>query len=380
MKFELKKSALTAVVAALAAMSSLSAQAAGTITFGDDKYISVGFGMRGSYSSVEDAAANGSRSNDFTLDSARLYVAGSLNKYIKGMFNSEKSGGNDSFQIIDAVGIFELSPEFSIWAGRFLSPSDRANMAGPYYSLGGGYWANIASRYGWNGGTIGRDDGVAIVGNAFDGKFAYSFGAFEGNKIFEFSGVGDQSQSSAAAQALGADDKLMYAGRLQYDFWDAEPGYYGTGNYLGAKDILAIGIAARHKGDGAISLTEKGDYTSYSIDFLLEKKGVGPGAVSFEAAYYDYDTDGVFLSEEGKAYSLGAGYIFNDKMGWGQIQPFVRYQKFDADSDIETKRFDLGVSYIMDGYNAQVSGTYSKLDVTSQSDVDSFIVALQLQF
>lgn len=379
MKYALKKSALIAAVSAAAAVSPAVSQAAGTITFGEDKYVSVGFGLRGSYSTVEDAAANGSRSNDFELDSARLYVSGSLNKYIKGMFNSEKSGGNDSFQIIDAVGIFEFSPEFSIWAGRFLSPSDRANMAGPYYSLGGGYWANIASRYGWNGGTIGRDDGVAIVGNALDGKLAYSLGAFEGDKIFFFSGVNAQSQSSAAAAALNADDKPMYAGRLQYDFWDAEPGYYGTGNYLGTKNILAIGVAARQKGDGAISLTEKGDYSSYSVDFLLEKKLSG-GAVSFEAAYYDYDTDDVFLGEEGHAYSAAAGYIFNEKIGWGQFQPFARYQKFAADSDVDTKRLDLGVSYIMDGYNAQVSATYANLEVTDQSDADSFIVALQLQF
>jgi hypothetical protein len=38
-------------------------------------------------------------------------------------------------------------------------------MAGPYYSLGGGYWAGVASRYGYNGGIFrGRDDGAVVWG------------------------------------------------------------------------------------------------------------------------------------------------------------------------------------------------------------------------
>jgi hypothetical protein len=172
----------------------------------------------------------------------------------------------------------------------------------------------------------------------------------------------------------------MYAGRLQYDFWDAEPGYYGTGNYLGGKDILAIGIAGRTQSNGAYTPVMTGDYKSYSIDFLLEKKGVGPGALSIEAAGYDYDTDDVFLSEQGKAYSAGLGYIFSQKVGWGQFQPFARYQKFTPDTDIDIKKYDVGVNYIIDGYNAQVSAVYSDTKVTGASNINAFMVTGQFQF
>ena len=93
----MKKMNKVAYLVALATTATLApvatSHAAGTITFGEDQYVSVGFGMRGSYSNLEDAANDGGNSNDFELDSARLYVSGSLNKYIKGMFNSEKSGG-----------------------------------------------------------------------------------------------------------------------------------------------------------------------------------------------------------------------------------------------------------------------------------------------
>lgn len=385
MNFKLNKKAMLSATLVAGSLASTYANAAGTITFGEDKSLSVGFGMISSYSSVEDAAANGNdRSNDFNLDSARLYLSGSMNKYIKGMLNTEKSGGGagGNWEIIDANVQLQITPEIAIWAGRFLSPSDRANMAGPYYSMGGGYWANIASRYGWNGGIIGRDEGVALVGSAMEDKIGYSFGVFQGDNIFRFSGVGAQSESSAAATALGADDKLMYAGRLQVDFWDAEPGYYGTGNYFGAKDILAIGIAGRQKTDGAISTTALGDYKSYSVDFLMEKKGVGPGTLSAEAAYYDYDTDDVFLSEQGKAYSAGVAYLFNEAVGWGKFMPFARYQKFDSDAAVnsETKKYEIGTNYVIAPYNALFTAAYSDTKVSGANSINAFNVTMQFQF
>lgn len=391
----LKKCALHTAVAMACGLGAQLANAGATINFGEDKYIGVGFGFISSYNSKEDAVNQGSdRSNDFALDSARIYLSGSFNKYIKGMLNTEKSGGGSAgsnVEVIDANVQFQLTPEVAIWAGRFLSPSDRANLAGPYYSMGGGYWANIASRYGWNGGVIGRDDGVAMVTNFLDDHLGVSFGAFEGNQIFRFSGVGAQSQSSTHK------DNLMYAGRVQYDFWDAEPGYYGTGNYFGAKDILAIGVAGRYKKDGVVSPTNVvGDYKAYSVDFLLEKKDVGPGTFSAEAAYYYYGTDGVFKGEQGHAYSAGLGYLFQEQVGWGKFMPIIRYQKFNADGVTSynstttaftnttgggaSKRFEVGTNYVIAPYNATLTATYGKEDTATASNKDFVRVALQMQF
>lgn len=391
MKFKLKNSLLMSAVLAASGVAASNAHAGATITFGEDQYVSVGFGSIGSFSSNEKAAADGGRSRNFTLDHARLYMSGSMNKYIKGMLNTERTGGSanggdSTVEVIDAVGIFQFTPEFSIWAGRHLSPSDRANMAGPFFAQGVGYWQNIASRYGWNGGVIGRDDGVTGVLELMDSHLNLSFGAYEGSKIFRFSGVGAQESSSAAK------DRLMYAGRVQMNFWDAEPGYYGTGNYYGAKDILSVGLAARYKSDGAISSTDVGNYRMWSADFLLEKKDVGPGTVSVEAAYYNYDTDKVFLAEEGRAYSAGLAYLFNQTVGWGKLQPFTRYQRFDADgatnnlgvntstSGIDTKRFEVGVNYVMSAYNAMITAAYANNKVTGFSSNNGINVGLQLQF
>lgn len=362
-------------VALAAALPAMQASAGATVPFGDDKSISVGFGMRASYASVEDGAADGSRANDFHLDSARLFFGASLNKNIKGMLNTEWDG--EQIRVLDAAAQFAISPELNIWAGRLLSPSDRANMAGPYYSLGGGYWAGVASRYGYNGGIFrGRDDGVVVWGNAADGKLGYSAGAFEGHTF----GIGSFTQDQAKAAGVKTSDSLMYAGRLQYDFWEAEPGYYGTGNYLGGKDILAIGVAGRYQKDGVLTIGRHGDYASYSIDFLLEKKLSDAGAIGIEAAYYDYDTDGVILSEQGKAYSAGLSFIAAQAMGWGKLQPFVRFQKFSPDTKVDTRQTDVGVNYIIEGYNAQLSAVYSNTKVGNNPKNGKVVVAMQLQY
>jgi hypothetical protein len=373
MKSIRKEALLAAALGWSAAMASLDAHAGPTIPFGEGKSVSVGFGMRASYTNIENAAPDGSHANDFNLDSARLFLGASLSKNIGGMLNTEWDGSG--IRVLDAAAQFSFSPELNVWAGRMLSPSDRANMAGPYYSLGGGYWAGVASRYGYNGGIFrGRDDGVTAWGSLAGGKLGYSVGAYEGHTF----GIGALTQGEAGAAGIRASDKPMVAGRLQYDFWDPEPGYYGTGSYLGSKDILAIGLAARQQTDGVLTVGGAGDYRSWSADFLLEKRLGGAGAVSLEAAYYDYDTAGLVLAEQGRAWSAGAGYIF--PVSHGRLQPYVRFQKFAADSGIDTRQQDAGVNWIIDGYNAQLGALYSRTKATRAADQSRLVVALQLQY
>ena len=50
------------------------------------------------------------------------------------MFNTDYNGATDSINVLDAVAEIGLAPEFNIWAGRFLQPSDRANLYGPFYA------------------------------------------------------------------------------------------------------------------------------------------------------------------------------------------------------------------------------------------------------
>lgn len=352
-----------------------------TFDFGDDQSLSMGIALRYSYTNADspNGTADAGHSTDFHLDSGRFQFGASFNKYLKATVSTERDGGRT--RTLDAFAQFEFMPEFNIWAGRLVSPSDRANMAGAYYSMGGGFWPYVASRYGGYGGIfLARDDGGVVWGTVADGRLGYSIGAFKGYTL----GVGSLTKEQARDAGIKTNDSLMYAGRLQYDFWDKDPGYYSVANHLGAKDILSVGLAFRHQDKGVLTTTGSGDYTGVNLDFLMEKRFQGLGAVAVEGAWYDYDTDDVVMSEQGKAYSTGLSFIFAQKLGWGQLQPFTRWQKFDADSNTDTKQFDLGVNYIIDGYNAQVSATYTNAKVSSpgmdSTDNDKFVVGLQFQF
>ena len=70
------------------------------------------------------------------------------------MFNTEYNGATNDIGVIDAVAQISTSPKFNIWMGRFLPPSDRANLYGPYYS---NHWAVY---------TDGIQDGYPFVSTA----------------------------------------------------------------------------------------------------------------------------------------------------------------------------------------------------------------------
>src|SRR5262245_16174508 len=71
------------------------ANAGAELKLGDESGVTVGFGIRSSYTSVENGAPNGtSRSNDFAVENARLYMSGHYGKIIKATFNTERTGGS----------------------------------------------------------------------------------------------------------------------------------------------------------------------------------------------------------------------------------------------------------------------------------------------
>ncbi|MBY0467623.1 MAG: porin [Burkholderiaceae bacterium] len=369
----------TALAAATLATASMNASAGARYDFGDDQYVTFGFGTRYTYTRAERPSANGGgHINDPNLDSARLYFGASLNKYVKATFSTEWDGAKERIRKLDMYAQFEFTPEFNVWAGRFVGPSERANMAGPYYSVGGGYWPCVSSRYGCNGGTyVARDDGVAVWGHVAESRLGYAIGVFDGRHF----GIGALNRPEARQAGLKTSDDLMYSGRLQYDFWDLETGYFSTADHLGKADILAIGAAFRHQKNGVITLLGKGDYDSYNVDFQLEKNFKGYGAFGLEAAYYDYDTDGLVRSEQGKAYSAGVSYVFEREVGWGRFQPFVHWQRFNADNHVTTKQIDLGLNYVIAEQNAMVTATYSRNKVNQGGEnLSRFVLALQLQY
>lgn len=344
------------------------AQAGGTISMGQDKSISLGLGLKTSYTSFEDEAPSGSdRSSDFNIDSARVYIGASLSKYVKLHLNTEKDA-DDKVEIMDAFGEFQFMPEFNVQMGRTIIPSDRANLSGGYY-LPAWDFAGVGSKA--YSKFVSRDDGALVWGKLMDSKIVYSAGIFQGRKD--------------AASNTG--DSMLYAGRVAFNVWDPEPApAYLTGStYYGAANILTFGLWGQQQDNGIGDAATKDDYSTWGADMLLETK-LGSGVVTFEGGYSDYGwsnaaavADGG-INGPGESGLVSLAYLFPQQVGWGKFQPFYRYQVYSPDVGPDQEINDFGLNYLIDGANARVVATYRTDKTDGEETKDGFIIGLQLQY
>jgi len=355
----------------LALLCANPALAGETFQLGNDASITVGAGVRASIRSTDG-------DTDAFLDSARLYFGGQLNKVVGFTLNTEIKteggifpylpGDPHGITILDAVARFEFSDYFNIWAGRMVLPNDRANLDGPYYL---GVWDYpIASAFPSE--FNGRDHGVTVWGQTGGGKFKYYAGAFEGCK--------DNNPCGSGATDSG---DLYYVGRLSYNFWDPEAGYFVSSDYFGKKEILSIGVSANYQNNATGTVLDPGSYFGWSIDGLMQKKVFGENVLTFEGAYYHYDTDNkVSNLVDGDGYFVLASYLIDHNFGPGRFQPVIRYEELRISGGVDISRLQTGVNYIVREHDAKLSLLYSKTeyDAPGTDDVDQFILGLQLQY
>jgi hypothetical protein len=297
--------------------------------------ITVGGGIQTSYAHTE--PDDGKATDQFELDHARLYVNGAVTDSIKFMFNTDYDSVTNKIGVLDAVAQFSFSPQFNIWAGRFLEPSDRANLYGPFYSH---EWLAFTDgvQDGYAGVYQGRDNGVMYWGD-FAKKVKVSAGAFDGSS---------------------ADGKKnpIFAARVQIDFWDPEDGYYLNGTYYGDKNLLAIGGATQMQ-DG---------HTATTGDFLMEKKLKNGGVVSIEGEVSDYNRFGGYDPGYAKSqgeYGLGS-YLFPKAVSFGKIngkfEILGKYAKADfthgTTPSYDQKTTEFNFSYIIKQFKARVMTFY----------------------
>jgi len=386
--------------------SSSPAFAGATVKISEDASLSIGLGLRTSYTNTENGAANGtSDSNDFAVENARLYLGGTFGKIFKATMNFNASGGtgstngsNDSLKLIDGIARFEFAPAFNLWLGRMLPPSDRANLYGPFYTVG---WAFPGVAQNYPAATAGRDSGAMVWGDPMGGKLSYSFGVFNGHN--RQSGLSNQSH------------KILYAGRLEANFLDPQTGYYRDGTYFGSKNLLSVGLAAFNQSSGVGTAAAPGNLKIWSIDGIFETKTAGGFVPTIEGIYYKYRLgaldcgsgevgavgcaaaaapaaltgDNLGGQVAGDSYILTGALLIPGKIGYGQLQPFVRFQKYDRDvSQTTRKAAEFGLNYIISGPNAKVSAVYTQFedDRTAAGvrgpnvKTDQFVIGVQLQY
>lgn len=315
--------------------------------------VTVGAGMRTSF--VHTQPDTGDSSDKFNLDSIRLYVGGPVTEdgKIKFMFNTDYNSITNHIGVLDAVGRFELAPAFNVWAGRVLPPSDRSNLAGPYYNNHWGVYTD-GIQNGHPSVFQGRDNGFVYWGD-FTKNIKVSAGAFDGQSADGRTGV-------------------ISAFRVQLDFWDHEDGYYLNSTYYGAKKLLALGGATQ---------VQSGK-TATTVDFLLERKLGTAGVITLEGEYANYNGlggyDPRYVKSQG-AYGLVA-YIFPKAAGPGKVQLLGKYAKADfthgSAASYNQKTAEGNINYLIKEFNARVM-TFVRNTSFSRGRPDSWSAGIGIQ-
>lgn len=410
--------AAVALVAGMAATVP-SAYAGGTIKADDDKWISIGMGTRLSFNAQERAAPNGDAySNDFAVNNARIYINGQVHKWIKFTFNTEcfncsvgagaGFAGNSAIGLIDAIGKVEYNQFINLWVGRTLVPTERGELNGPFYhptfdGFRTPFFPNDNSGNAGTGGAgvFGRDNGAVFFGRVDPGfgHLQYVGSVFTGHR--SGTGTGPNQQAS-----------LMYAGRITYnllgdEFSHENPGYYTAGTYYGGYgDLLAIAVGGAHQKDGVGTFARPEDYTGFVSDLLFEKllgNNGDAGVFTLNAEFKrmwaqdlaNTAAGGCFCQFSGSSEYVTALYLFPNKVGWGQFQPYGRFTSIQPLHNIAMREeWEFGTNYIISGFNARVSAYYRNGDIATKGfvgpsfftpgvtgpKVDSFHIALQLQY
>jgi hypothetical protein len=322
--------------------------------------LSVGAGIQGSYQHT--APDGGDPLDQFTLNHARLYFSGNITTNIDAMLNTDYNSTTNNMEILDAVGEFHTSPMFNVWAGRFLPPSDRANLYGPFYS---NEWAVFSDgiQDGYPFVFQGRDNGIAYWGDFKEGtaKIKVSTGVFDGSS---------------------ADNRndVIWASRVQVDLWDPEAGYYLNGTYYGDKNLLALGVASQ----------VQGGKTATTADFLLEKKVLNGGAFTIESEYSRYNGLGGYsanyVKSEG-AYGL-VSMLFPKEVGIGKIEVLGKFAEAEftdgvppitSNPSYRQKTTEVNLGYVIKQFDARVIA-FGKDTVFNGVNKDFWQAGVGLQF
>jgi hypothetical protein len=334
------------------------AQAQWEIKPTDGSSIKVGFLLQGQAESV-DVAGSDDTSNNLFFRRARILLGGKINDQWSFFFETDSpnlgksSGGTKNagdMYIQDFVVTYKpVSDAFNLDIGMMLNEvSYNSNQSAA--SL-------LATDYGpytfaWSGplqARVGRDYGVRARGYLFDDHLEYRAAVMQGVR-------GDNS-----------DNSFRFLGRLMFNVFEAQKGYFYTGTTLGKKQLLSFGV----------SYDAQEDYKTVGADVFWDQP-VGDGnGFTFQADWSKLDGD-VFLASlpEQENLFVEAGFY----IGSLKLLPFVQYadRDFDDAALADTDKFMVGLGYMFAGHNGNVKLSYGQHGIDGGDDSDEIWLQLQL--
>ena len=252
------------------------------------------------------------------------------------------------------------------------------------------------SRHAWA--TIGTSDQFArhmgVYAKGKLGKLDYRF-AWNSpivNSLDANAGVAATADRATytGRRDLGADAANIFAGYVNYQFWDQESNKlpYFVGSYFGAKDVLNVGAGFFNHANGAVVLADTAgtlegqNVNIFAADVFLEKKlGDNGAAVTAYAQYQvnDFGTNYQLAgtSEDvftGSVFYAQAGYVLPDFSDNFRLQPYATFAAKNIDAAGSASNLGIGANFLLNGHNSKISVEYKNTGRADGTDVNMLTV------
>lgn len=341
--------------------------------------INIGFWTQAWYQHVENGKGDNDL-NDFMLRRAYFSVKGQPTEYLSffthiaidrlgqdGLDNPSMGLGS-GLAFRDLWITLDLDESFKIQAGRMYVPltrnygttSTKSLLTTDLSFMQGGIRGSI-----FYTSKVGRDDGVTLWGNPFDGMFQYRLMVSEG-----------------VESSINPEDNLRVVARGVLNLLEPETGWFNQGTYLGKKKVLSIGAAFDSQNNLTLNNEPGQDNFIWTVDGFFDHP-VGKGAVTAESAYIymDNSTQGnsfvqLAPGDNARFFYLQAGYYFGTPIGTGNLQPYFRYETVSVKQKTDTNFISGGLNYYLKGHNAKLSLDYTMIDYSDFENQNIFTVQL----
>ena len=312
---------------------------AAKITISDDAFLDIhGFVQGWLYMPIDHEGKEPAIISDFYLKRVRLLFGGQIAPNVKffiGTLNGDmgKDGNMSSRTLIaDAWVEYIISDRLKVNAGLLKLPFSRHMQQSGAKLHGLDFHGSFLKR---SGVAIGhRDMGVMIRGLSSNKQIDYRLAVVDGKEYVP----GDPSTNE--------DDMPRFVGRIGYNAFDPEPGYFWAGTYLGKKKVLSFGASFDlQPGVGG----DEGDelFYAFALDAFADIPKGENGIVSTLNAYF-----------------FGPGGIIPEGCGlWGdfgyrikKIEPLVAFEWYEPNEGDTGKRQAIlgGLNCWTHGHNVNV--------------------------
>jgi len=179
--------------------------------------------------------------------------------------------------------------------------------------------------------------------------------------------------ATTPVEPINKNDNLRLVGRVAYNVFDPEPGYFWAGTYLGAQKILTFGVSFDIQpgvgGEDGESL-----YSAFAFDAFADIP-MGKNGIVSTLNFYSFSAGGAI--PEGHGLWADFGYRFD------KIEPLIAFEwYFPSEGDAGKRSAILaGLNWWIHGHNVNIKFQFGTEKVNGVDDwANTAIIQGQLLF